>query len=124
MIVTKEQLADIIQLAKVMIDNHPEEVEGNPSIVKRIKVLSSLKDASEIEVTNNLNIICNDAAGTMSIESYSALINDSLKRCEVDETFKEIVDENEDINVPKAVTLISCYLRYVLTSEVLKLIKR
>lgn len=49
MIVTKEQLADIIQLAKVMIDNHPEEVEGNPSIVKLIEDLAD-KDANEITV--------------------------------------------------------------------------
>lgn len=47
--VTKEQLADIIQLAKVMIDNHPEEVEGNPSIVTLIEDLSDV-DASEITV--------------------------------------------------------------------------
>ena len=49
MIVTKEQLADIIQLAKVMIDNHSEEVEGNPSIVELIKDLAD-KDANEITV--------------------------------------------------------------------------
>ena len=40
--ITKEQLADIIQLAKVMIDNHQEEVEGNPSIVKLVKDLDNL----------------------------------------------------------------------------------
>lgn len=49
MIVTKEQLADIIQLAKVMIDNHQEEVEGNPSIVELIKDLAD-KDSNEITV--------------------------------------------------------------------------
>ena len=49
MIVTKEQLADIIQLAKVMIDNHQQEVEGNPSIVELIKDLTD-KDANEITV--------------------------------------------------------------------------
>lgn len=47
--ITKEQLADIIQLAKVMIDNHPEEIEGNPSIVALIKDLSDV-DGSEITV--------------------------------------------------------------------------
>lgn len=47
MIVTKEQIADIIQLAKVMIDNHQEEVEGNPSIVKLIKDLAD-KNANEL----------------------------------------------------------------------------
>lgn len=49
MILTKEQLADIIQLAKVMIDNHPEEVEGNPSIVDLVKDLADV-DVSEIVV--------------------------------------------------------------------------
>lgn len=49
MIVTKEQLADIIQLAKVMIDNHSEEVEGNPAIVELIKDLADV-DASELVV--------------------------------------------------------------------------
>lgn len=49
MIVTKEQLADIIQLAKVMIDNHSEEVEGNPSIVKLVEDLANV-DANEIVV--------------------------------------------------------------------------
>lgn len=49
MIVTKEQLADIIQLAKVMIDNHQQEVEGNPSIVNLIKDLAD-KDSNEITV--------------------------------------------------------------------------
>ena len=49
MIVTKEQLADIIQLAKVMIDNHQEEIEGNPSIIALIKDLADV-DASEITV--------------------------------------------------------------------------
>lgn len=49
MIVTKEQLADIIQLAKVMIDNHSEEVEGNPLTVALIKKLADV-DASEITV--------------------------------------------------------------------------
>ena len=47
--ITKEQLADIIQLAKVMIDNHPEEVEGNPSIVALIKYLADV-DANELVV--------------------------------------------------------------------------
>lgn len=47
--ITKEELADIIQLAKVMIDNHSEEVEGNPSIVNLIKDLED-KDANEITV--------------------------------------------------------------------------
>ena len=47
--ITKEQLADIIQLAKVMIDNHPEEVEGNPSIVKSIKYLADV-DANKLVV--------------------------------------------------------------------------
>ena len=47
--VTKEQLADIIQLAKVMIDNHPEEVEGNPSIVKLVKHLADV-DANGLVV--------------------------------------------------------------------------
>ena len=47
--ITKEQLADIIQLAKVMIDNHPEEVEGNPSIVSLIKYLADV-DANELVV--------------------------------------------------------------------------
>ena len=49
MIVTKEQVADIIQLAKVMIDNHQEEVEGNPSIVKLIKDLAD-KDINELVI--------------------------------------------------------------------------
>lgn len=49
MIVTKEQLTDIIQLAKVMIDNHQEEVEGNPSIVELVKDLAD-NDANEIIV--------------------------------------------------------------------------
>ena len=49
MILRKEQLADIIQLAKVMIDNHPEEVEGNPSIVALVKDLADV-DASELVV--------------------------------------------------------------------------
>nr|DAT99921.1 MAG TPA: hypothetical protein [Crassvirales sp.] len=49
MIITKEQLADIIQLTKVMIDNHSEEVEGNPSIVNLIKDLAD-KDGNEITV--------------------------------------------------------------------------
>ena len=49
MILRKEQLADIIQLAKVMIDNHSEEVEGNPSIVKLVKDLAD-KDGNEIVV--------------------------------------------------------------------------
>ena len=49
MILRKEQLADIIQLSKVMIDNHPEEVEGNPSIIKLIKDLADV-DASELVV--------------------------------------------------------------------------
>lgn len=124
MIITKEQLADIIQLAKVMIDNHPEEVEGNPSIVERIKVLSSLEDTSEIEVTDNLKVICNDACGNLSVEAYSALINAARNKYKKDETFKVIVDDDCDINVYKAVTLIGCYLRYVLTTEVLNLIKR
>ena len=47
--ITKEQLADIIQLAKVMIDNHPEEVEGNPSIVALVKDLADV-DANELVV--------------------------------------------------------------------------
>lgn len=47
--ITKEQLADIIQLAKVMIDNHQEEVEGNPSIVELIKDLADV-DANELIV--------------------------------------------------------------------------
>lgn len=47
--ITKEQLADIIQLAKVMIDNHPDEVEGNPSIVSLVKGLAD-KDANELVV--------------------------------------------------------------------------
>lgn len=47
--ITKEQLADIIQLAKVMIDNHLEEVEGNPSIVELIENLADV-DASELVV--------------------------------------------------------------------------
>ena len=45
--ITKEQLADIIQLAKVMVDNHQDEVEGNPSIVKLVKDLADV-DASEL----------------------------------------------------------------------------
>ena len=49
MILRKEELADIIQLAKVMIDNHPEEVEGNPSIVELIEDLADV-DASELVV--------------------------------------------------------------------------
>ena len=49
MILRKEELADIIQLAKVMVDNHPEEVEGNPSIVKLVKDLADV-DASELVV--------------------------------------------------------------------------
>lgn len=49
MIVTKEQLIDIIQLAKVMVDNHQEEVEGNPSIVALIEKLADV-DASELVV--------------------------------------------------------------------------
>ena len=49
MILRKEQLADIIQLAKVMIDNHPEEVEGNPSIVELVKDLADV-DANELVV--------------------------------------------------------------------------
>ena len=49
MILRKEELADIIQLAKVMIDNHPEEVEGNPSIVTLIKDLADV-DASGLVV--------------------------------------------------------------------------
>lgn len=49
MILRKEELADIIQLAKVMIDNHSEEVEGNPAIVELVKNLAD-KDASEITV--------------------------------------------------------------------------
>lgn len=44
MIVTKEQLADIIQLCKVMIDNHQDEVEGNPSIVALVKDLADEED--------------------------------------------------------------------------------
>ena len=40
--ITKEQLADIIQLAKVMIDNHQDEVEGNPSIVALVKDLADV----------------------------------------------------------------------------------
>lgn len=47
--ITKEQLADIIQLAKVMIDNHQEEVEGNPLIVELIKDLADV-DANELVV--------------------------------------------------------------------------
>ena len=47
--ITKEQLADIIQLAKVMIDNHQDEVEGNPSIVALVKDLAD-KDANELVV--------------------------------------------------------------------------
>lgn len=47
--ITKEQLADIIQLAKVMVDNHHEELEGNPSIVRLVKYLAN-KDANEIVV--------------------------------------------------------------------------
>lgn len=47
--VTKEQLVDIIQLAKVMIDNHQEEVEGNPEIVALVEDLANV-DASEITV--------------------------------------------------------------------------
>lgn len=47
--VTKEQLADIIQLSKVMIDNHPEEIEGNPSIVALVKDLTDV-DANELVV--------------------------------------------------------------------------
>ena len=47
--ITKEELADIIQLAKVMIDNHQEEVEGNLSIVKLIKDLADV-DANELVV--------------------------------------------------------------------------
>ena len=47
--ITKEQLADIIQLSKVMIDNHQEEVEGNPSIVELVKDLADV-DANEITV--------------------------------------------------------------------------
>lgn len=47
--ITKEQLADIIQLTKVMVDNHQEEVEGNPSIVKLIKDLADV-DANELVV--------------------------------------------------------------------------
>ena len=46
---TKEQLADIIQLAKVMIDHHQDEVEGNPSIVALVKDLADI-DASELVV--------------------------------------------------------------------------
>lgn len=47
--ITKEQLADIIQFAKVMIDNHTEEVEGNPSIVALVKDLADV-DANELVV--------------------------------------------------------------------------
>ena len=47
--ITKEELADIIQFSKVMIDNHPEEVEGNPSIVALVKDLAD-KDADELVV--------------------------------------------------------------------------
>ena len=47
--ITKEQLADIIQLSKVMIDNHPEEVECNPLIVALVKDLADV-DASELVV--------------------------------------------------------------------------
>ena len=47
--ITKEQLADIIQLAKVMIDNHSEELEGNPEIVELIEELADV-DASEMTV--------------------------------------------------------------------------
>ena len=47
--ITKEQLADIIQLAKVMIDNHQEEGEGNPSIVKLGKDLADI-EANELVV--------------------------------------------------------------------------
>lgn len=47
--IRREQLVDIIQLAKVMIDNHKEEVEGNPSIVALVKDLAD-KDANELVV--------------------------------------------------------------------------
>lgn len=123
MIVTKQQLADIIQLAKVMIDNHPEEVEGNPSIVKRIELLAKIEDCNKLEVTSNLKSICIDAAGEIDIESYSALINAASYEYKNDEAFKAQVEFNEDINIPKAVTLIGCYLGYTLPSQVLKLAK-
>lgn len=124
MIVTKQQFADIIQLAKVMVDNHPEEVEGNTSIVTRVKALAEIKDYNQISVTSNLNAICNDACGNLTIEAYSALLNAALDEYKNDESFKVLVGEDEDINTPKAVTLIGCYLNYVLPSEVLKLIRR
>ena len=47
--ITKEQLADVIQFSKVMIDNHPDEVEGNPLIVKLVKDLAD-KDVDELVV--------------------------------------------------------------------------
>ena len=49
MIIRKEELADIIQLAKIMVDNHPEEVEGNPSIVALVKDLADV-DANDLVV--------------------------------------------------------------------------
>lgn len=48
MIATKEQIADIIQLSKVMIDNHPEEVEGNPLTVALIKKLATVDDVKNL----------------------------------------------------------------------------
>lgn len=123
MIVTKEQLVDIIQLAKVMVDNHPEEVEGNPSIVKRIELLAEIEDYNKLEITSDLKSICNEACGALSIEVYSAILNAALKMYEKEETFKLIIDKNDDINRPKAVILVAYYLRYVVSSEVLKIIQ-
>lgn len=126
MVVTKEIIKSIIQLAKVLVDNHSDEVENNNDTASRIKVIASALDNGEnIEVTDKLDSICNQACGNMSIEVYSAIVNAALDEyfSKDDNTFRQIVDLRDDINIPKVVTLVGYYIRYVCSDDVLKIVR-
>lgn len=124
MIVTKQQLLDIIQVAKVMVDNHADELDGNYDEVNNINKINSAIDAGdELEIVNSNIKFTKEATGEFSAEVYSAILTEALNcyNNHLSGDFKKCVDEHNDINVPMSVTLVGCYIRYYASFEVLKI---
>lgn len=126
MIVTKQQILDIIQVAKVMLDNHLDEVDGNYDEVRNIRnIVSSIDAGDKLEVVED-DVRYNFAASVnFTPEVYSAIITKALAMYndKLDNSFKRCVDEYSDINVAMSVTLVGCYIRYCASSDVLKIVR-
>lgn len=126
MIVTKEQLTDIIQLAKVMIDNHADEVDGNRNTIDSIqRIASSIDAGDELEIIDNNIRFTKEATGEFSAEVYSSILSEALKMYNnsLSGDFKGYVDTHSDIYTPLAITLVGCYIKYYASFEVLKVAK-